>query len=626
MILTIAYILKGQVVDSLSGKPLPYCAISTKKSGTYTDEEGFFKLELEGEVILEVSLVGYRTKRISLNVTKDTFLTISLHPYEIILNEAEIFSERKESDEEMDMITVYRTPGAMADIFHSLKFASGISSSRGDNSALSIQGGRIWETGIYVNGLLMRHAYHYEGTGGGIFSVIDEALVSNIEIYKAGFPLEYPYGLSGVVDIKLRRFEEFGGQVSMSMAGVSGLIHTKHMGISFERSYTELILGSSDEYTYFPTNWSIQGSFEHNNLGVLFILAGDQVGMKFDTYEIPAKLSNYNRKGLFGIYYGNTYTNISMGYSFLKSITSIHIWNMETYEETYQINSLFKDGNLSFGMNFLSISEESRYILPRDTSLIFYETDSQIVDGSKIGRTLGSFFQLNLHGLSIGSRLNYYVDEGDLGIYPRISKSALFGNNLFRFTVGYYGEMYEGRIVEALHVSSRIERGVSKVGVFYKKYTDIGKPVYGMELSFEMENFRLSYTYTKAFEEYDRPHNVSMVFQKFLTNRLELGLSFRYMSGKPYTPVVGREEVSPNIYKPIYGEPYSERLPDYKRMDMRLNFYSKLFGKFLVSFLEVQNIFNFKNVEGYIYSRDYTRRYELRGVGLMVVGGFVLLF
>ncbi|MEN8247377.1 MAG: TonB-dependent receptor [Bacteroidota bacterium] len=71
--------IQGKVLDE-NGMGLPGVAIAIKgtTSGTITDLDGNFALDVESGVILQVSFVGYITQEVS--VTSQTFLKISLQP------------------------------------------------------------------------------------------------------------------------------------------------------------------------------------------------------------------------------------------------------------------------------------------------------------------------------------------------------------------------------------------------------------------------------------------------------------------------------------------------------------------------------------------------------------------
>jgi outer membrane receptor protein involved in Fe transport len=66
---------------------------------------------------------------------------------------------------------------------------------------------------------------------------------------------------------------------------------------------------------------------------------------------------------------------------------------------------------------------------------------------------------------------------------------------------------------------------------------------------------------------YDKPHNVSIVFNYEVTKRFVLSANWVYATGLPVTFPVGRAEIGNKII-PIYSDRNAYRLPDYHRLDL----------------------------------------------------------
>ena len=82
--------IKGMVIDSIDGGPLPYASVLWKGSdkGTITDENGKFSLSVSGKnVVLEISFLGYEPKQVKVASGKTENLRIALAPSNIVLNE-----------------------------------------------------------------------------------------------------------------------------------------------------------------------------------------------------------------------------------------------------------------------------------------------------------------------------------------------------------------------------------------------------------------------------------------------------------------------------------------------------------------------------------------------------------
>lgn len=91
-------VIRGTVTDSISGEGLPYASLIFQGTaiGTATDLEGRFELPLpERTQTLEVSYLGYDTRRLSIHPEQKNPLNIQLAPTGIALQEVTIKPGKK---------------------------------------------------------------------------------------------------------------------------------------------------------------------------------------------------------------------------------------------------------------------------------------------------------------------------------------------------------------------------------------------------------------------------------------------------------------------------------------------------------------------------------------------------
>lgn len=132
-------------------------------------------------------------------------------------------------------------------------------------------------------------------------------------------------------------------------------------------------------------------------------------------------------------------------------------------------------------------------------------------------------------------------------------------------------------------------------------------------VSLDLPNFYcwLSYSYLTAKEnkssdnlgEYprytDQTHTIAFVSDYILGAGWEVNLRAFYGSGFPYTP---KTAVKNNgIWEWKSAEIHSAYLPAYRRIDMRINKNFTFGSSQLIIFLDISNVLNFKNVQGYEY-------------------------
>ena len=105
------------------------------------------------------------------------------------------------------------------------------------------------------------------------------------------------------------------------------------------------------------------------------------------------------------------------------------------------------------------------------------------------------------------------------------------------------------------------------------------------------------------------------------TRRFDAGLRLTVRSGQADTPIVGIRDNSefPGHVLPVYGEPFSDRLPLYSRLDLRFKWQFLVRGRDSAVILDVINALNMHTVESrrldYIRSGAERRVYLVDEVG-----------
>jgi hypothetical protein len=104
----------------------------------------------------------------------------------------------------------------------------------------------------------------------------------------------------------------------------------------------------------------------------------------------------------------------------------------------------------------------------------------------------------------------------------------------------------------------------------------------------------------------------------------EVSVRFRFLGGKPYTPETYHREWRRWTIDP--GQPInSARMKTYQRLDFHIQrrwFYSRLA---VLTYFEVENVINARNLWGYQYNSDGTAS-NIYQFGRMIIGGVVVEF
>ncbi len=148
----------------------------------------------------------------------------------------------------------------------------------------------------------------------------------------------------------------------------------------------------------------------------------------------------------------------------------------------------------------------------------------------------------------------------------------------------------------------------------------------------------LNYTHSQsrrkdisAPEEYDFDYDSPNVLNVMATYKLgdwwEFGLIYRYATGLPFTPydLFSRRQVG-NTWYCDEGPKNSERLPDYQRLDIRVDRRFVFSSWNLSVYLEIWNLTNHENVTRYEYSEDFLEKKPVKIFSLMPMLGVAMEF
>jgi outer membrane receptor for ferrienterochelin and colicin len=133
-----------------------------------------------------------------------------------------------------------------------------------------------------------------------------------------------------------------------------------------------------------------------------------------------------------------------------------------------------------------------------------------------------------------------------------------------------------------------------------------------------MRSVRSDPTHSEYTFRYDQTHNLNFVLNYKSQSRWEYGARLRYVTGNPYTPVVSSRFDSDNdSYVSSGGSLYSERLPAFFQLDLRIDKKWVYETWMLNAYLDLLNATNSKNTEGVSYSYDYSDKQYVTGLPII---------
>ena len=252
---------------------------------------------------------------------------------------------------------------------------------------------------------------------------------------------------------------------------------------------------------------------------------------------------------------------------------------------------------------------------------------------------------------------DHWTVKGGVGLYkqePSFDETdAVFGNPALHLeSAVHYSAGVEFRPIDRLLIDatgfykdlrdlvSRTDATTTRAGETVPLNYDNGGVgrAYGLELLVRRDltdHFSgwLSYTLSRSERrdsgasayrlfDWDQTHILTLLGTYELPRNWSIGARFRFVSGKLTTPRTGAVySVDDGTYQPIYGRTNSVRLPPFYQLDLRLDKKWIFENWVLTAYLDVQNVTNHANAEGYSYNYDYSQKSVRQGLPIIPVLG-----
>jgi hypothetical protein len=117
--------------------------------------------------------------------------------------------------------------------------------------------------------------------------------------------------------------------------------------------------------------------------------------------------------------------------------------------------------------------------------------------------------------------------------------------------------------------------------------------------------------------EFDQTHNLNFI-GNYQFEKWTIGGRFRFVSGSPYTSVLGASfDANNDVYIPRRGRLYSERFKNFHQLDIRIDRRFVFDTWILTAYLDIQNVYNSKNEQSIEYSYNYTQSEKIKGLPIL---------
>lgn len=367
----------GIVLDE-DEEPISNVGIRSGNLGTYTDDSGFYLLEIVADVEtnLTFSHIGHQ-KVVLENLILNTNETFEFHPIlksdAIQVDEVTVTSSGNKESVEILSISpeqIRKIPGANAGVENILKLLPGVTSNNELSTQYSVRGGNYDENLVYINEIEVYRPFLIRSAQQEGLSFVNSDLVQDVKFSSGGFQAKYGDKLSSVLDIKYKIPTAFSLKGDFSFLGAKVSMDTRSKNNRFSsttgfryRNNSLLLNSLQTQGSLNPSFTDLQSFMTYQfsnkfNLNVLGNLSINnyknepkQRQTNFGTLDSPQALTVFyegreaNRYStVFGAIKGNYFLNDNI---VLKLISSIYHTTEEEYSDiiaSYELGEV--DSNL----------------------------------------------------------------------------------------------------------------------------------------------------------------------------------------------------------------------------------------------------------------------------------------
>ncbi len=714
--------ISGFVKDFKSGEVMIGATIfdSINKTGTYTDNNGYFTLSVKPPCVIRIAYLGYTSFDTIINSTSNLFLNIHLKQNlsleEVVVTGHTIINANINTLKIKELGNL-PSLGGKIDIGRVLQNLPGIKGQKEGSSTFLVRGGDPGQNMYLFDNVPILYVNHL----AGFFSVFNPDIINNIEVYKGDFPPKFGGKISSYVDItqKEGNNSEYKGNFSIGLTDFAFTIEgpTKLKNSSFiitaRKTLIDALLFSVSStpsnnsyilYGFHDINGKYTWKPDNKNTMSYNLYYGDDYlhfwkKKNINDKEIDKHHSSYIWGNLMNsvqwksIFNSKTYFILGIShtsyrtkdvvkynilqeanttkynYKFLSSVDDISIRSLLKYD-------LLKFWNLHIGIetsfkNYLPMYSEINHVVKQNqeswiSELCFHLNNeikikkiATINLGARITYYKNDIYQNFTFEPRTNLKINFTKNQNLFVAYSRTSQNnhllfstaSLLQNEIWfpangdfipsianHYSVGWEGTFFNNKQQSSIVI---YYKDMSNLCAYKEGYSILKGDLNWMSkiekngtgISYGIEVFTkinigkidgtISYTYSKTtrkFEninygkvfifEFDRPHDFSISINYKISNQINCSLFWTFQTGLPYTPVVGKQlSITEDgfIQTLIYGDKNSERLKNYHRLDVSLNYtyINKRDRKTIWSF-SLYNSYNRKNPYYYYYNVNAT--------------------
>lgn len=433
--------VSGYVEDAQSREKLfgATILITGTTTGTTTNFYGYFSLQLpDNQQDITVSFVGYQAFDYHFNLKNDTTLTIQLEPT-VELQEVVIEGRKEEAIQLSPQVSSIDIPtkqllrmpaiGGEIDVLKAIQLLPGVQSGKEGTTGIYVRGGGPDQNLILLDGVPLYSVSHL----GGLFSVFNPDVISDVNLIKGGFPARYGGRLSSVINIKMKD----GNRNENDTNGAIGLISSRVTTegpfangkgsylFGFRRTYIDLFTrpisraASGGDYGFGYYFYDLNGKLTYDfgpkdKLSVSQYSGDDKAVVNFDISDgdqgkFYTKWGNFLSTAKWShLYSDRLFSNLTLNYTRYHFIVNAEIENKkENTAAQYQYKSGIQDVGMRYEFEYFLTNQHNILSGVQVTQHFFTPGLSAFKTkepGEKVDTTFGSF---NIRA----QEFNYYIED-----------------------------------------------------------------------------------------------------------------------------------------------------------------------------------------------------------------------
>ncbi|MFI5150564.1 MAG: carboxypeptidase-like regulatory domain-containing protein [Bacteroidia bacterium] len=298
--------IRGKVTESSKGEPVMYTTIFLKgtKFGIQTNTDGFYTLSQvpPGTYLLVIKSMEFDSVGITITLKANDIIQkniiVKKRAVELtgVIIDAGITEHKEHPDVSVTSVTPVEIKMVPAigepDIAQYMQNIPGVVTTGDAGGQLYIRGGAPVQNEVLLDGMLIYNPFH----SIGLFSVFDNDVIKNADIYTGGFNAQYGGRLSAVMDITTKdgNKKRMSGKVSASTFGGKVMLEGPLKKLKEDDE-------NSGSTSYIA---SVKSSYLQQTSPVLYSYANGKEGLPFDYTDLYGKVSfnagNGSKLNIFG--------------------------------------------------------------------------------------------------------------------------------------------------------------------------------------------------------------------------------------------------------------------------------------------------------------------------------------